>query len=98
MHPVPTPIDYDFGTGEDKAVEDFLSDEFQQLWTGTGRNNKDVFQKIFRPVPNDDIKTWDDYVKYISPSAGISVSVPVVRCLSMCRLMPRRRVMCRIRT
>ena len=74
MHPAPMLNEYDFGSAEDKAVEDVLSDDFQRVWTGTGRGNRASFEKVFRPVPNDDIKSWDDYVKYIAPSAGISVS------------------------
>ncbi|WVQ79396.1 hypothetical protein IAT38_001493 [Cryptococcus sp. DSM 104549] len=72
MHAVPIPHVYDFGSEEDKAVEDVLSDEFQKLWIGTGRQNRAAFERVFRPVPNDDIKNWDQYKKYIEPNAGIS--------------------------
>ncbi|OCF77820.1 phospholipase D [Kwoniella mangroviensis CBS 8886] len=72
MHPAPVPHEYDFGSPEDKAVEDFLSDEFEQLWVGTGRGNREIFEKIFRPVPNDSIRNWEDYKKYLAPNAGIS--------------------------
>ncbi|WWD04171.1 hypothetical protein V865_002237 [Kwoniella europaea PYCC6329] len=72
MHPAPVPHEYDFGSAEDKAVEDFLSDEFEQLWVGTGRGNREIFEKIFRPVPNDSIRNWEDYKKYLAPNAGIS--------------------------
>lgn len=50
MHPVPTPHMYDFGSEEDKAVEDVLSDEFTDLWIGTGRRNREAFENVFRPV------------------------------------------------
>ncbi|WWC93003.1 uncharacterized protein L201_007967 [Kwoniella dendrophila CBS 6074] len=72
MHPAPEPHVYDFGSAEDKAVEDVLSDEFQELWVGTGRRNREIFQRIFRPVPNDEIRNWEDYKKYLAPNAGIS--------------------------
>ena len=73
MHPAPEPHVYDWGSAEDKAVEDVLSDEFEKLWVGTGRGNREAFEKVFRPVPNDTIKTWKDYVNYLKPAAGISV-------------------------
>jgi phospholipase D1/2 len=72
MHPAPEPHDYDFGSPEDLAVQDALSDEFQRLWTETGRNNRRAFERVFRPVPNDSIRTWEDYVNYLKPAAGIS--------------------------
>ncbi|WWC65686.1 uncharacterized protein I303_108307 [Kwoniella dejecticola CBS 10117] len=72
MHPAPHSHRYDFGSAEDLAVEDVLSDEFEQLWVGTGRGNREIFEKIFRPVPNDSIRNWDDYKKYLAPNAGIS--------------------------
>ncbi|ORX37927.1 hypothetical protein BD324DRAFT_623854 [Kockovaella imperatae] len=72
MHPAPSPLEYDWGSEEDKAVEDVLSDSFERLWTETGRSNRAAFERVFRPVPNDDIRNWNDYVSYIAPSAGIS--------------------------
>ncbi len=75
MHPAPHPDDYDFGSESDKMVEDFLSDEFQRLWIGTGRTNRAAYEKVFRPVPNDTIRNWKGYLAYLTPNAGISVSV-----------------------
>lgn len=72
MHPAPVPHQYDFGSAEDLAVEDVLSDEFNRLWTETGRNNRRAFERVFRPVPNDSIRSWEDYAKYMAPSKGIS--------------------------
>lgn len=72
MHPVPTPQDYQFGTPEDLAVEDFLSPEFEHLWKSTGETNRKVFERIFRPVPNDMIRNWQEYDTYIKPNAGIN--------------------------
>lgn len=50
MHPAPLPHMYDFGSAEDKTVEDVLSDEFTDLWIGTGRRNREAFEKVFKPV------------------------------------------------
>ncbi|KNX49943.2 phospholipase D [Cryptococcus deuterogattii R265] len=72
MHPAPLPHMYDFGSAEDKAVEDVLSDEFTDLWIGTGRRNREAFEKVFKPVPSDDIRNWEDYKEYLKPHIGIS--------------------------
>lgn len=50
MHPVPSPIDYDWGSKEDQMVEDMLSPEFWRLWSQTAMRNRAVFERIFRPV------------------------------------------------
>ena len=73
MHPAPTPHEYDWGSESDLAVQDVLSDQFEQLWVGTGRGNREAFEKVFRPVPNDTIRNWKQYAEYLKPNAGISV-------------------------
>lgn len=50
MHPVPSPIDYDWGSKEDQMVEDMLSPEFWRLWSQTAMHNRAIFERIFRPV------------------------------------------------
>jgi phospholipase D1/2 len=72
MHPAPEPIEYDFGSPEDLAVQDVLSDEFERLWSETGRNNRRAFEHIFRPIPNDTIRTWEEYNNYLKPRSGFS--------------------------
>lgn len=52
---------YDFGSAEDRLVEDPLSDQFLGLWNATARTNTAVFGQVFHPVPHDDVKTWKDY-------------------------------------
>jgi phospholipase D1/2 len=90
MHPVPTPIEYDWGSKEDKMVEDMLSLEFWKLWSQTAMRNRAIFERIFRPVsfvvrgdetcscslqiPNNDIRSWKDYATYLQPSKGTLVS------------------------
>ena len=73
MHPSPVLNEYDFGSPEDLAVQDPLSDEFQNLWHGTGVANREAFKKVFMPLPNDEIRSWKDYGEYLKPHAGISV-------------------------
>ena len=52
---------YDFGSAEDKAVMDPLSDTFLNFWNGRAKQNTEAFGKIFHPVPHDDVRTWKDY-------------------------------------
>lgn len=73
MHPAPSVNDYDFGSPEDLAVQDILSDEFQALWHGTGERNREAFKTVFLPVPTDDVRNWKDYAEFLKPHAGVSV-------------------------
>ncbi|KAI0010017.1 phospholipase D/nuclease [Xylariaceae sp. FL0662B] len=60
------PQEYDWGSASDRLVEDPLSDEFRHLWTSTARTNTEVFTKAFHPVPNDAVRTWEDYETFFS--------------------------------
>jgi len=62
--PVGLPNLYDFGSREDYAVVDPLSDDFLNLWNSRARTNTFAFGKIFHPVPHDDVRTWAEYEKY----------------------------------
>lgn len=53
--------EYDFGSDEDKLVQDVLSDQFQEIWNSTARTNTEVFSKVFHPVPNDAVRNWAEY-------------------------------------
>ncbi|ODO00720.1 phospholipase D [Cryptococcus wingfieldii CBS 7118] len=83
MRPAPTPHVYDFGSQEDKMVEDVLSDEFLQLWVETGRNNRVIFENIFKPVPDDSIHNWEQYKEYLKPHTGVSIGHVVNKDLSL---------------
>ncbi|KAK4685290.1 phospholipase D1/2, partial [Tremellales sp. Uapishka_1] len=83
MHAAPAPHKDEIGTEEDKLVEDVLSDEFTKLWIGRGRANREKFQKVFRPVPNDEIRTWEDYEAYLKPNAGIPTGHVADKSLSL---------------
>jgi hypothetical protein len=78
MHPAPVLNEYDFGSSEDLAVQDILSDDFQTLWHGTGERNREAFKAVFLPVPSDDIKNWKQYDEFLKPHAGVPV------CPSVC--------------
>ncbi|KAI0533608.1 phospholipase [Xylaria digitata] len=60
------PQDYDWGSDADRAVEDPLSDRFWRSWTQTARTNTEVFSKVFHNVPNDHVRTWEDYDEFFS--------------------------------
>ena len=61
FEPLDVPNIYEFGTAEDRAVKDPLSDQFLGLWNGRARQNTEAFGRIFHPVPHDNIRTWKDY-------------------------------------
>lgn len=62
--PIGVPNHYDWGSREDQAVVDPLSDDFQSLWNGTARTNTEAFGRVFHPVPTDLVTTWDEYDQY----------------------------------
>ncbi|KAF7195689.1 Phospholipase D1 [Pseudocercospora fuligena] len=52
---------YDWGSREDLAVADPMSESFMNLWKHTAATNTNVFRKIFHPVPDDTVKNWEEY-------------------------------------
>ncbi|KAA6410628.1 MAG: phospholipase D nuclease [Lasallia pustulata] len=61
FEPIGVPNIYDFGSAEDRAVADPLSDSFLNLWNARARQNTEAFGKIFHPVPHDSVRNWKDY-------------------------------------
>ncbi|KAL8298553.1 hypothetical protein RB600_003195 [Gaeumannomyces tritici] len=57
---------YDWGSPADVLVEDPLSVRFLELWRSTARTNTEVLSKAFHNVPNDAVRTWDDYDSFFS--------------------------------
>lgn len=67
FHPVSKgPNEYDWDSPADRLVADPMSGEFDQLWRSTARTNTEVFSKAFHNVPNDVVRTWDDYDNFFS--------------------------------
>ncbi|CDZ98423.1 Phospholipase D1 [Phaffia rhodozyma] len=64
MMPAPHPHTDFLGTDEDQLIQDPLSDDFLKLWTGTAKKNREIFTKVFRTLPHDEVKNWDQYNKY----------------------------------
>ncbi|OTA00445.1 phospholipase [Trichoderma parareesei] len=60
------PNDYDWGSSADRLVEDPLSPDFLSLWEDTASTNTEVFSRAFHPVPDDHVRTWDDYEEFFS--------------------------------
>ena len=52
-HPLPDTNDYDWGSKEDKMVEDPLTPEFWKMLNDTSRTNTEIFRDIFHAVPDD---------------------------------------------
>ncbi|KAF2746220.1 phospholipase D/nuclease [Sporormia fimetaria CBS 119925] len=64
--PVGVPNVYDWGSREDLAVADPLSDEFLNHWNWRARINTESFEKVFHPVPTDHVTNWKEYQEYYS--------------------------------
>jgi phospholipase D1/2 len=62
--PVGVPNNYDWGSQEDQAVADPLSDSFVNLWNSRAHQNTEVFSKVFHPVPDDKVRNWHDYDEF----------------------------------
>lgn len=61
-----SPNHYDWGSPSDTLVQDPLHPNFQRLWSQTARTNTEVFSRAFHPVPNDHVRTWQDYKDFFS--------------------------------
>ncbi|KAF7194343.1 Phospholipase D [Pseudocercospora fuligena] len=49
----------------DKFVEDPLSDELWDMWTKNANVNTKVFRHIFHADPDDNVKTFEEYDKFL---------------------------------
>lgn len=64
FEPVGIPNGYDWGSPEDQAVIDPLSDNFNSLWNRTAQVNTNVLGRIFHAVPNDKVRNWKEYDEF----------------------------------
>ncbi|KAK0115945.1 hypothetical protein ONS95_012987 [Cadophora gregata] len=55
---------YDWGSDPDILVTDPLSNDFENLWSRTARINTEIFEKVFRPVPSNAVRDWEQYHEY----------------------------------
>ncbi|KAM0455617.1 hypothetical protein ACHAPV_007694 [Trichoderma viride] len=51
-----------------KFVEDPLSDELWDMWTSRADRNTDLFRQLFHADPDNNIKTFDDYNRFLPPT------------------------------
>ncbi|OMH84893.1 Phospholipase D p1, partial [Zancudomyces culisetae] len=51
-----------------KAVMDPLSNEFLELWDGSARKNHEIFKNVFKCTPDDSVRTFADYKKFVHPA------------------------------
>ncbi|RUS23189.1 hypothetical protein BC937DRAFT_90893 [Endogone sp. FLAS-F59071] len=59
--PPPYPYSLHKDPHADRIVEDPLSNEFMNHWTGTAKRNTEAFRNVFRAVPDDGVSTWEEY-------------------------------------
>lgn len=60
------PNAYDWGSPSDLLVRDPLDPKFLELWHRTAKQNTEIFSRAFHPVPNDKVRTWEDYDNFFS--------------------------------
>ncbi|KAL1635901.1 hypothetical protein SLS58_010069 [Diplodia intermedia] len=48
-------------------VADPLGDEVWDMWCGRASHNTEIFRDLFHADPDDNIKTFDDYAKFLPP-------------------------------
>ena len=61
MHPAPHLNEDETNIGEDRIVADPLADVTISLWNDTARRNRETFSEIFRTVPTDRVRNWEEY-------------------------------------
>lgn len=59
------PNEWFAGDEYDKMVEDPLSDELWEMWTKRATVNTAVFRHLFHADPDDNVKTFEDYNKFL---------------------------------
>ncbi|KAG8819161.1 hypothetical protein FRC17_010583 [Serendipita sp. 399] len=59
--PAPTPNPIEFGSVEDKLVADPLSVAMENLWNGTAQRNRAIFAELFKTVPSDMVRNFEQY-------------------------------------
>ena len=62
--PVGVPNAYDWESPEDRIVADPLSAPFESLWNSRAHQNTEIFRQVFRAVPDDTVKNWNDYKEF----------------------------------
>lgn len=65
MRPSPIPQQDESQHPYNEVVMDPLDDEFFALWGSTAQRNAEIFHDIFKPVPTDRVRTWQQLKEYL---------------------------------
>ncbi|KAG9029137.1 hypothetical protein FRB95_005641 [Tulasnella sp. JGI-2019a] len=65
MHAVPYPNEDQTRSQEDALVADPISPNFWNFWDATATKNRALFSEIFRTVPTDAVRNWEQYKAFI---------------------------------
>jgi phospholipase D1/2 len=55
---------------EFEFVADPLSDQVWDMWTSQATTNTDIYRRLFRADPDNEIKTFEDYEKWLPKASG----------------------------
>lgn len=61
MHAVPYPNEDTTESQEDQLVQDPVSAQFWNYWDATAVQNRELFSEIFKTVPTDAVRNWNQY-------------------------------------
>ncbi|KAG9057927.1 hypothetical protein FS842_002929 [Serendipita sp. 407] len=73
--PAPTPNPDETNDIGDKLVRDPISIEMENLWNGTAQRNRAIFSELFKTVPSDTVRNFEQYKKYV-PKATVCHLAP----------------------
>ncbi|PVG02411.1 phospholipase D/nuclease [Serendipita vermifera] len=65
MRPAPVENPDEFGLPEDTLVADPMSIEMEDLWNGTASRNRAIFAELFKTVPTDTVRNFEQYRNYV---------------------------------
>ncbi|KAI9793238.1 MAG: hypothetical protein M1816_000659 [Peltula sp. TS41687] len=57
---------------EYEFVADPLSDEVWEMWNSRASKNTDIYRRLFRSEPDDNIKTFEDYDRFLPNKNAIA--------------------------
>ncbi|TCD64375.1 hypothetical protein EIP91_004206 [Steccherinum ochraceum] len=77
MRPAPLDFEDEMHLREDQLVADPLSDHTIGLWNQTAKKNREIFTEIFRPVPTNLVRSWEQYDNYVPKVATDHVAPDV---------------------
>ncbi|KAL0087888.1 hypothetical protein J3Q64DRAFT_1735044 [Phycomyces blakesleeanus] len=73
MLPLPVPQEDVTESEEDLQVMDPLDDATLSLWNSTAKINTEAFREVFHCVPDDNVKTWEEYKAFYPDPTKIDI-------------------------